>query len=54
MQTDVEPEYADPRPGDVRDSLADVALAGEAIGYRPKIFFADGLKKAINWYTANL
>jgi nucleoside-diphosphate-sugar epimerase len=54
MGTDVEAEYADPRPGDVRDSLADVSRAREVIGYEPKIFFADGLRQAIDWYTANL
>jgi nucleoside-diphosphate-sugar epimerase len=54
MHTDIEPEYTDPRPGDVRDSLADVSRAKAAIGYAPKVFFADGLRKAIDWYTANL
>ncbi len=54
LETDVEPEYADPRPGDVRHSLADVSLAQQVIGYEPKIFFAEGLRKAIDWYKANL
>jgi len=54
MNSDVEPEYTDPRAGDVRHSLADVRLAKQVIGYEPKIFFADGLRKAIDWYTANL
>ena len=54
MKTDVDPEYSDPRPGDVRSSLAAVDLAKEVIGYEPKVFFGDGLGKAIDWYTANL
>lgn len=54
MNTDIEAEYADPRPGDVRNSLADVSLAGKVIGYEPKIFFAEGLRSAIEWYKANL
>jgi len=54
MNTDAQPEYADPRPGDVKHSLADVSLAGKVIGYRPRIFFEQGLRKAIDWYTANL
>jgi len=54
MHTDVEAEYTDPRPGDVRDSLADVSLARKVIGYEPKVFFEEGLRKAIDWYTANL
>jgi len=54
MDTDIQPEHADPRAGDVRHSLADVSLAKQVIGYEPKIFFADGLRKAIGWYKANL
>ena len=54
MDTDIQPEYADLRAGDVRHSLADVSLAKQVIGYEPKIFFADGLRKAIGWYKANL
>ena len=54
MNSDIKAEYADPRPGDVKHSLADVSLAKKTIGYEPKVFFADGLGKAINWYTENL
>jgi UDP-glucose 4-epimerase len=54
LRVDIQAEYTDPRPGDVRDSLADVALAKKVIGYEPKVFFAEGLRKAIDWYTKNL
>ena len=54
MKTEVGAEYTDPRPGDVRDSLADVSLAKKLIGYEPEVFFAQGLAKAIDWYVANL
>ena len=54
MNTDVEAEHTDTRPGDVRHSLADVSLAERTIGYVPKVFFEEGLRKAIDWYTANL
>jgi len=54
MGSDIQPEYAEPRPGDVRHSLADVSLAKKVIGYEPKVFFEEGLRKAIDWYTANL
>ena len=47
-------QHGPPRPGDVRDSLADLALAKETIGYEPKIFFDEGLTKAIDWYRENL
>ncbi len=54
MDSDIETEYTDTRPGDVKHSLADVSLAKKTIGYEPKVFFADGIRKAINWYTENL
>jgi nucleoside-diphosphate-sugar epimerase len=54
LKVDLEPEYAPPRPGDVKDSLADVSLARKLIGYEPKLYFAEGLRQAIDWYRANL
>ncbi len=54
MNVDAEAEYTDPRAGDVRDSLADISLAKKLIGYEPKVQFAEGLTRAIDWYTANL
>jgi len=36
--------YADPRPGDIRDSFADVAAARETLGWEPQIGFEDGLR----------
>jgi len=50
----IEPIYADPRPGDVKHSLADISLAEELIGYKPVVEFRDGLRKAIDWYRDNL
>lgn len=51
---EVNAEYQDDRAGDVKHSLADVSLAKETIGYEPKVFFEEGLAKAIDWYKANL
>ncbi|HUS47022.1 MAG TPA: SDR family oxidoreductase [Phycisphaerae bacterium] len=50
----VRAEYTDPRPGDVKHSLADIARARDMIGYQPKIYFEHGLAKAIDWYKKNL
>ena len=36
-------EYREPRPGDVRDSLADISLAQLLLGYKPIIGFDEGL-----------
>jgi len=40
---EVEAEYRDPRPGDVRDSLADITRAKRLLGYIPTVSFSDGL-----------
>ena len=54
LGSDIQAEYADTRAGDVKHSLADISLARETIGYDPKVFFEEGLRKAIDWYKANL
>ena len=54
LGSDIEATYEDERLGDVKHSLADVSLAGEAIGYEPQIFFDEGLRKSIDWYRVNL
>ena len=46
----VEPIYADPRPGDVRDSQADITLAGALLGYQPVTTFREGLRQTVEWY----
>ncbi|HEX7087997.1 MAG TPA: SDR family oxidoreductase [Vicinamibacterales bacterium] len=44
------PQYTDPRPGDVRDSLADLTLARELLGYEPHVSFEEGLRRTVDWY----
>jgi nucleoside-diphosphate-sugar epimerase len=46
--------HQSPRPGDVKHSQADVRRAKELIGYAPKVFFEEGLARAIGWYKENL
>jgi nucleoside-diphosphate-sugar epimerase len=41
----LDPEYRPVRPGDVRDSLADVAAAREVLGYEPTVGVREGLKR---------
>jgi len=47
---DVQPQYAEPRKGDVRDSLADISLARSFLGYEPQIGLKEGLKLTIEWW----
>jgi nucleoside-diphosphate-sugar epimerase len=51
---DVRPIYTDPRPGDVKHSLADITMAQKILGYKPTVSFEQGLQRAINWYRNNL
>jgi nucleoside-diphosphate-sugar epimerase len=46
--------HTDSRPGDIRDSQADIEKAGSRMGYRPQVSFEDGLKKTVEWYSQNL
>jgi UDP-glucose 4-epimerase len=39
------PIHADPRPGDPRDSAADLTAAGADLGYSPTVTFEDGLRR---------
>jgi nucleoside-diphosphate-sugar epimerase len=43
--------YAPGRVGDVKHSLADVAAARGALGYRGEISFEEGLRRTIAWYA---
>lgn len=53
LGTSVKPTYAPPRPGDVRDSWADIGLAKSLIGYEPTVFFEEGLRRWIDWYKTS-
>ena len=44
--------YADPRPGDVRHSQADVALARELLGFDAAVTVEEGLRRTVDWQRA--
>jgi UDP-glucose 4-epimerase len=44
------PAYAPSRAGDIRDSLADIRLARELLGYEPQVDFREGLRRTVEWY----
>lgn len=46
----VDPRFEPPRPGDVRDSLADITPAKELLGYDPKIAFPEGLSRTFAFF----
>ncbi len=45
--TGLEPVHQAPRPGDVRDSLADLRRAREALGFEPSVSLREGLRRTI-------
>lgn len=49
-QATVEPTFKEERKGDVRDSLADITKAQKLLGYNPKVYFEEGLKKTLEWF----
>jgi UDP-glucose 4-epimerase len=45
-------KYAAPRDGDIRDSQADIGLAREVLGYKPRLGFEEGLKNTWEWFVS--
>ena len=48
----VEPIYKDARPGDVRDSQADITKAQQKLGYEPAVGLEEGLRETVAWYRS--
>ena len=46
----IAPRYAEPRPGDILHSTADIAKARRLTGFAPSRSFKDGLKATVAWY----
>ncbi|HEV8318463.1 MAG TPA: SDR family oxidoreductase [Vicinamibacterales bacterium] len=49
----IEPIYRDVRPGDVRDSQADISKARRLLGYEPVVTFEEGLEKTVEWHRTS-
>jgi len=47
---DLDALYRDPRPGDVRDSLADIGRIRDKLGYEPTVDLAEGLDRTLTWF----
>ncbi len=45
---DLVPELQPARPGDIKDSYADISLARKILGYRPQVSLEDGLREIID------
>ena len=51
LGSQLEPHYAPPRAGDVRDSLADLGRARELLGYEPSVGLAEGLRQTVEYFA---
>ena len=50
---DLNPPYADWRPGDQRVFVADIRKAERLLGWRPKVHTIDGVQKLLGWVREN-
>ena len=48
----VTPIYKDARPGDVRDSQADISKAEQLLGYKPIVGLEEGLRETVKWFKS--
>lgn len=54
LGTRVEPVHAPERPGDIRDSHADIGLARRLLGYEATITLPDGLTRTLEWMRSTV
>lgn len=45
--------HAPKRAGDIRRTFADVTKARRLLGYRPNVFFKEGLRRTVHWFLKN-
>jgi UDP-glucose 4-epimerase len=50
LGTQITAVHKAPRVGDVRDSMADITLARQLLGYEPQVYFEEGLRRSIDYY----
>ena len=46
----IEAEFAPPRNGDIKDSLANLTEVNRCLGYSPAIDFDDGIDETVDWF----
>ncbi len=50
VNKDIPAQYAPPRKGDVKHSLADISRAEKFLGYHPTIGLKEGLEQTVAWF----
>jgi UDP-glucose 4-epimerase len=51
LRVPVDPEHVAPRPGDIRNSHADISAARRDFGYEPSVPFREGLAHTLAWFS---
>ena len=52
LGTNIAPVHADPRPGDVRDSCADVTRAKDLLGFASEVVIEDGIGRTVEHFRS--
>jgi len=47
LKKSIKPKFTPPRPGDVKDTLADISKAKRILGFDPKIGFEEGMGRTV-------
>ncbi len=50
LGTTLAPDYAPPRPADIRHSYASIRKAGDVLGYQPHLDVREGLRQTLEWF----
>jgi UDP-N-acetylglucosamine 4-epimerase len=51
--SDLKPIHRETRPGDIKNSLANISKAKEFLGYEPTVHAAEGLKRTFEWFSVS-
>ena len=51
LNVEIDPIHGPPRAGDIQDSLADISVARELLGYDPTIDLHEGLRHTVEFFT---
>ncbi|MFN2525337.1 MAG: NAD-dependent epimerase/dehydratase family protein [Actinomycetota bacterium] len=47
----VDPVFIEPRPGDIRDTEADIGRAHDLLGWEPRADFTEAVAATVSWFT---
>jgi len=51
LEVDTKPVYDQPRPGDVKHSMADITRARDLLGYGVVVPLEEGLRRTVEWFV---